>query len=253
MHLKNIDPDFKTSNKKKAKEAIKLVDEKVDKLQELLFSEHKHSLLIVLQGMDTSGKDGVISHSFEGFNPQGVIVVPFKAPTPEELSHDFLWRIHKETPAKGKTVIFNRSYYEDVLYPRVHGIIDSDEVDRRLEAINAFEKHLSQQGTTILKFYLHISKEKQRERLQERIDDPVKNWKISDADLKERIHWDKYMKAYEDAINATDTKYAKWNIIPANCKWYRNLAVAQITLKTLESLHLELPKPVKSLRGIKVK
>ena len=253
MHLKNIDPDFKTSNKKKAKEEIKSVSEKVDKLQELLFTERKHSLLVVLQGMDTSGKDGVISHSFEGLNPQGVRVIPFKSPTSDELSHDFLWRIHKETPAKGQVVIFNRSHYEDVLFPVVHNIINNDETEKRFEAINAFEKHLTQQGTTILKFFLHISKEKQRERLQERIDDPVKNWKISDADLKERIHWDKYMKAYEDAINATDTKYAKWNIIPANCKRYRNLAVAQITLKTLESLRLEFPKPVKSLRGIKVK
>jgi PPK2 family polyphosphate:nucleotide phosphotransferase len=202
--------------------------------------------------MDTSGKDGVINRAISGFNAQGVRVIPFKVPTKEEADHDFLWRIHGETPAKGEIVIFNRSHYEDVLFPRVHGLIDDDEVKHRYEHINMFEQLLARQGTTILKFFLHISNAKQKDRLQERIDDPSKNWKISEADFKERVHWNKYMRAYEDAINATNTKYAKWNVIPANSKWFRNLCVARIVLKTMENLKMESPKPIKSLKGVSV-
>jgi len=251
MNLKNIDPAFKKGQKEEAIKEMVMVQEELSKLQELLYAGHQHSILIVLQGMDASGKDGVIRHSFSGFNPQGVRVVSFKTPTQEESDHDFLWRIHKQVPAKGEIVIFNRSYYEDVLFPKVHELVGNDEIRDRYRYINTFEDMLWRQGTTILKFFLHISKEKQRERLQERIDDPAKNWKISEADLKERLLWDKYIDAYDQVINATNTKY--WQIIPSNSQWYRNLLIAKITVKEMTMLNMEYPKPVNFLKGVVVK
>ena len=253
IQLKTIDAEARKGKKKKALKELAEIQLELCKLQETMFVEHRHKLLIVLQGMDTAGKDGVVNHSFVGFNPNGVRVVPFKTPSTEEADHDYLWRIHKQVPGKGEIVIFNRSHYEDILFPKVHNLINDDEVKLRLQHIRAFESLLSDTGTIIIKFYLHITKDKQRERLQDRIDTPEKNWKISDADLQERTRWDDYMKAYETAINATSTKDSPWIVVPSNCKWYRNLLVARVTLKTLEKVRMQLPKPNKSLHGVIVK
>jgi PPK2 family polyphosphate:nucleotide phosphotransferase len=255
MHIKlsKIDPDEHKGSKKEAKKEMFAIQERMAKVQEKLFAEHKRKLLIVLQGMDTAGKDGVINHSFDGFNPQGVRVASFKVPTQEELDHDFLWRIHKQAPAKGEIVIFNRSHYEDVLVTRVHKLIDDEEAHRRFKRIRQFEEMLVEEGTIILKFFLHISKDKQRERLQERIDDPSKNWKVSLNDAEERKYWDHYMRVYEEAINQTSTKHAPWFIVPANRKWYRNLLVAKVVLDHLEGLKIETPKPKVDVKGIVIK
>ncbi|MCX7840552.1 MAG: polyphosphate kinase 2 family protein, partial [Anaerolineae bacterium] len=183
-------------------------------------------------------------------NPQGVRVANFKQPTPEELAHDFLWRVHKQTPGAGEIVIFNRSHYEDVLIVRVHGWISPDVCQRRYEDINAFERLLANEGTTILKFYLHIDKDEQKKRLQERLTDKEKQWKFNPTDLKERARWDDYMRAYEDALTATSTEFAPWYIIPSNRKWYRNLLVSRILVRCLNGLKMEYPKPVPGLENI---
>lgn len=211
--------------------------------QEVLYAEHQHKLLIILQGMDTSGKDGTIQHVFEGVNPQGVRVASFKAPTPEELDHDFLWRIHRQVPGKGEMVIFNRSQYEDVLIVRVHNLVSKDVWSQRYEQINNFEKMLSETGTTILKFCLNISKDEQKSRLKDRLNDPTKLWKFNPEDLKERVLWDDYMQAYNDALSKTSTPWAPWYIVPANHKWFRNLVVATVIVEALEGLHLQYPMP----------
>jgi PPK2 family polyphosphate:nucleotide phosphotransferase len=214
---------------------------KLDPLQERLYAEGKRSLLIILQAIDTGGKDGTIRHVMRGINPQGCNVTSFKVPTPEERSHDFLWRIHKEIPAKGLIGIFNRSQYEDVLVTLVHGEISRAEAEDRYREINAFERELVQNGTTILKFYLAISKDEQRRRLQARADDPQKRWKFSPGDLVERRYWDAYMKAYSHACSATSTKHAPWYVIPANHKWYRNYLVAKIVAATLKKMDPHFP------------
>lgn len=202
---------------------------------------------IVLQAMDTAGKDSTIRMVFEGTNPQGVRVVSFKEPTREETDHDYLWRIHKQVPAKGEIVIFNRSHYEDVLVGRVHGFISSPEIRTRYAQINHFERMLAQEGTIILKFFLYIDKEEQKKRLQERLEDPKKYWKFSSSDVAERKLWPKYMKAYEDVLKHTSTDWAPWYVIPANKKWYRNLTVARIIVNALEKLKMKYPKPQKDL------
>ncbi len=222
----------------------------LDRLQEVLYAEHKHRVLIVLQGMDTAGKDGTIRHVFSGVNPQGVRVASFKVPTPEELAHDFLWRIHRQTPGAGEIVIFNRSHYEDVLIVRVHGQVTRDECRRRYADINAFEQLLANQGTTILKFYLHIDKAEQKKRLQERLDEKDKHWKFNPADLKERARWPDYTKAYEDALSATSTEWAPWYIVPANRKWYRNFIISTILVKRLKELKMGYPKSAPGLDQI---
>ncbi|HXD23713.1 MAG TPA: polyphosphate kinase 2 family protein [Gemmatimonadaceae bacterium] len=214
---------------------------RLNPLQERLYAEGKRSLLIILQAIDTGGKDGTIRHVMRGINPQGCNVTSFKAPTPEERSHDFLWRIHRAVPAKGMIGIFNRSHYEDVLVTRVHGDISRAEAGDRFREINAFERELVQNGTTILKFYLAISKDEQRRRLQARVDDPQKRWKFSTGDLAERRYWDKYMRVYADACSATSTKHAPWYVIPANHKWYRNYLVAKIVAATLEKMDPQFP------------
>jgi PPK2 family polyphosphate:nucleotide phosphotransferase len=214
---------------------------KLDQLQELLYASATRALLIVLQGVDTSGKDGTIKHVMSGVNPQGCWVSSFKSPTALELSHDFLWRVHHKVPPKGYIGIFNRSHYEDVLITRVHDQISKKVEKQRYQEINDFEHYLSQNHVTILKFFLHISKDEQRERLQARIRDPQKRWKFNPNDLKERKLWKKYQKVYQDVLDATSTQYAPWYIIPANHKWYRNLVVSKIITETLEGLDLKFP------------
>lgn len=230
-------------SKKDAEDRLEQLRLRLEKLQELLYAQHLHKLLIVLQGMDTSGKDGTIRHVFQGVNPQGVRVARFGPPTPEELDHDYLWRVHRHTPAKGEMTIFNRSHYEDVLVVRVHALVPKPVWERRYQEINDFEQMLVEEGVTILKFFLHISRAEQKKRLQERLDDPTKHWKFSLADEKERKLWPEYRKAYEDALERTSTKWAPWHIIPADHKWYRNLVVATILTDTLRGLKMKYPKP----------
>jgi len=234
-------------NKEDALPEIEKLNKKLESLQELLYAEGKHKVLIILQGMDTSGKDGVIRHVFDGVNPQGVRVACFKVPTMEELSHDYLWRIHKQTPSKGEMVIFNRSHYEDVLAVRVLGLVPHDVWKERYDQINDFERMLFDEGTTILKFYLHISKEEQRQRLLERLDDPSKHWKFNPGDLETRAQWDEYIRAYEDVLERTSTKWAPWYIIPADRKWFRDLLIARVLVKTLEQLDMQYPQPIDDL------
>ncbi len=222
------------------------------KLQEVLYAGQQHAVLIVLQGMDTAGKDGTISHLFSGINPQGCEVASFKVPTPLEARHDFLWRCHAATPARGVITIFNRSHYEDVLSPRVHKQITGAQVEQHLKQINDFESMLHENGTLILKFFLHISKEEQKSRLQSRLDDPDKHWKFSDADLKERGFWSGYQDAYEDILSETSQKHAPWFVIPSDHKWYRNVAISGILVDALSGLKLAYPKPTVDVSKIKL-
>ena len=233
------------------KEFLK-INQELETLQELLYAENKHKVLIVLQAMDTGGKDGVIRAVFDGVNPAGVRVASFKTPTTKELAHDYLWRIHKHTPGKGEIVIFNRSHYEDVLVVRVHNLVAKGVWESRFEHINNFEKLLADEGTTIIKFFLHISKEEQKERLQERLDIPEKRWKFSSGDLKERLLWDEYTKAFEDVLEKTSTKYAPWYIIPANRNWYRNWLISSILVEELQSLNMKYPESEEDLDNIKI-
>lgn len=238
------------------KEAMKLktasLSEKIAAFQDILYAQHQHKLLIILQGMDTSGKDGTVKAVFAQLNPAGVRSVSFKAPTSTELAHDFLWRIHQQVPAAGEVVIFNRSHYEDVLITKVHAWIDAAECQRRYAHINAFERMLSETGTTILKFFLHISKEEQKLRLEERIADPNKHWKFDPQDLSERKFWDAYQAAYQSTIQATHTTQAPWHIIPANSKTQRNLAIAHIVAEKLAGMGLAYPAENPALYKLKV-
>jgi PPK2 family polyphosphate:nucleotide phosphotransferase len=211
--------------------------------QELLYAGQQHSVLIVLQGMDTAGKDGTISHIFSGVNPQGCDVASLKVPTPLEARHDFLWRCHEKAPAAGMITIFNRSHYEQVLWPRVHKVINAKTARENMDQINDFESMLADNGTLILKFFLHISREEQKARLQSRIDTPDKHWKISEADLKERAFWPQYVAAYEDLLSHTSRKHAPWFVIPSDHKWFRNDAISRILAGALGSLKLAYPKP----------
>ena len=245
IKLSNYDPDDTgdLNSKSKADKLLEQHREKLSTLQDLMYAEAKHSLLVVLQAMDAAGKDGTIRHIFTGVNPQGCQVTSFKKPGLEELKHDFLWRVHRATPARGMIGIFNRSHYEDVLVVRVHGNLSKDELKDRFQAINHFEDLLVENGTTILKFFLHISKDEQRDRLQARLDDPQKYWKVNPEDLKEREYWDDYMDAYEDVFRHCSRKHAPWFIIPANKKWYRNVAISQILIEALDGLEMQYPKP----------
>ncbi len=255
LHLDGFDPaDHHDCRDKKHGEELTLpLLRRLDELQERLYAEARHSLLLVLQGTDTAGKDGTIRHVMSGVNPQGCQVASFKQPTHEELAHDFLWRIHQWTPRKGNIGIFNRSHYEDVLVTRVHKLIDDDEAKRRFEEINDFEQILRRNGTTVVKFFLHISKDEQRQRLQERVDTPDKRWKLSASDLKERELWPDYQKAFEEALEATSTDHAPWYVIPANHKWYRNYVIAKILVDALEELGPKFPPADASLNYEKLK
>jgi len=215
--------------------------QRLEDLHDLLYAEQKHALLIVLQGMDAAGKDGTIKHVMSGVNPAGCAVTSFKVPTAEEAAHDFLWRIHKAIPQKGYIGIFNRSQYEDVLVTRVHKLISEKVWKSRYDRINDFERLLAENQVVLLKFFLHISKDEQKRRFEARKDVPSKNWKISDADAREREFWDDYQAAYQDALETCSTKYAPWYVIPANQKWFRNLAVSQIVVDALEELKMKYP------------
>lgn len=253
VDLKKWDPNDKAvfpMGKKVGKQHLKQLNKELETLQELLYAEGKHKVLIVLQAMDTGGKDGTIRHVFEGVNPQGVKVASFKAPTRKELAHDYLWRIHKHTPGKGEIVIFNRSHYEDVLVVRVHELVPETVWSKRYQHIVDFEKMLADEGTTILKFYLHINKEEQKERLQARLDEPHKNWKFSLGDLEERKLWDDYTAAFEAALEKTSTETAPWYVIPANRKWYRNLLISSIIIEKLKSLKMAYPEAEDDLSGV---
>jgi PPK2 family polyphosphate:nucleotide phosphotransferase len=255
VNLAKVDPndtgDFK-GGKEKGLVEIEKLNSKLESLQELLFAEHKHKVLVVLQAMDTGGKDGAIRRVFDGVNPAGVRVAAFKAPTPEELDHDYLWRIHRQVPGKGEMVIFNRSHYEDVLVVRVHNLVPPEVWKKRFDQINEFERTLAESGTTILKFYLHIDRDEQKERLQARLDDPTKRWKFRLGDLEERKLWDDYMKAYEDVLGKTSVDYAPWHIVPANRKWYRDLVISSLLVETLEGLKMKYPAPEENLDGVVV-
>jgi PPK2 family polyphosphate:nucleotide phosphotransferase len=242
IRLKDVDPaDTGAHSHDEAAAIIQKNVERMDASQYLLYADGKQSLLIVLQGLDAAGKDGTIRHLFAGMNPQGTSVSSFKQPSAEELSHDFLWRIHARTPAKGEVVIFNRSHYEDVLVVRVHNLVPSDVWAKRYELINDFEKLLHQNGVTILKFFLHISPEEQLKRFRQRLDDPTRQWKISESDYTERALWPKYVEAYEEALSRTSTEHAPWRIIPADHKWYRNLVISEVVAHTMENMGLKLP------------
>jgi PPK2 family polyphosphate:nucleotide phosphotransferase len=245
VNLPDWDPNDRGefADKEAGRAALAPLNAQLGELQELLYAQQQHKLLIVLQAMDTGGKDGTIRNVFAGVNPQGVRVVSFKAPTASELSHDYLWRIHHETPARGEMVIFNRSHYEDVLIVRVHNLVPEDVWRRRYEHINAFERMLADEGVTILKFYLHISKEEQKERLQARLDHPDKRWKFNLADLDERKRWADYQTAYEAMLSKTSTEWAPWYVVPANRKWYRNWVISRILVDTLTSLSMQYPEP----------
>jgi len=246
VHLAEYDPGYSGDydSKAEARKALKRNTERLRGLQQVMWAEHKHALLIVLQAMDAGGKDGTIRHVMRGVNPQGCQVTGFKVPTKEELDHDYLWRVHKATPRRGHIGIFNRSHYEDVLVVRVHELVPPEVWQPRYEQINHFEKLLTDTGTTILKFFLHISREEQKERFEARLADPHKNWKFSLGDVKKREHWDEYMRAYEDALSRCSTPWAPWYIIPADRKWYRNLVISQIIVETLEKLDMHYPPPL---------
>jgi PPK2 family polyphosphate:nucleotide phosphotransferase len=229
--------------KNAASEETEQLNGRLEALQELLYAEHKHKVLLILQGMDTSGKDGVIRHVFDGVNPQGVRVACFKVPTPAELDHDYLWRVHPHTPGRGEMVIFNRSHYEDVLVVRVHQIVAEETWRRRYRHICEFERLLADEGATILKFYLHIDQAEQKRRLQARLADSSKQWKFNPADLEERKRWADYRLAYEEALAKTSADHAPWYVVPANRKWYRDLVISRILVETLEGLKMSFPKP----------
>jgi PPK2 family polyphosphate:nucleotide phosphotransferase len=253
LSLDDFDPGDKSvapGDKEATAEKCAALEERLGDLQELLFADHRHALLIVLQGMDTSGKDGTVRHVMQGVSPLGVRAVPFKKPTPPERDHDFLWRAHAQTPGKGEVVIFNRSHYEDVLIVRVHDWIDAHECGRRYDQINDFERMLVENGTIVLKFFLHISKDEQRERLRKRIEDPSKRWKFELGDLDERKLWDEYRKSYEDAIANTSTEHAPWIVVPADHKWVRNYVVAKTLVNTLKDVDMAYPNP--DLKGVTV-
>lgn len=217
--------------------------ERIDEMQYLLHAEHRRSLLIVLQAMDAGGKDGLIRHVMSGFNPQGCSVTSFRPPSEEEADHDFLWRIHRHVPRRGEVGIFNRSHYEDVLVARVRGLVPRKVWSRRYEMINAFEKHLADNDVVILKFFLHISKQEQKERLQARLEDPTRRWKFSPGDLEDRKRWGAYRRAYEEALRRCSTRHAPWWVIPADRKWFRNFAVASILVDVMVSLKMRFPRP----------
>ena len=254
IRLADCDPDDTAdyTSKKDARKALKGVTRRLTELQYLLYAENKRGLLIVLQGMDASGKDGTIRHVMRGVNPQGTRVTSFKKPSVEELDHDFLWRIHRAMPRRGDIGIFNRSHYEDVLVVRVHDLVPERVWSERYDQINAFEKNLADNGIVILKFFLHISKEEQKKRFEDRLANPTRHWKISPADFEERQFWDQYTEAFEEVLTRCSTECAPWYVIPANRKWFRNLAVASIIVERLESLDMRFPEPSFDVSKIRI-
>lgn len=240
-------------NEQDALEVSKKLTKKLEQLQGMLYAEHLHKVLIVLQAMDTGGKDGTIRRVFEGVNPQTVRVARFGVPTPNELDHDFLWRVHEQVPSKGEMVIFNRSHYEGVLVERVHKLVPEEVWKSRYQQINHFERMLCEDGMTILKFYLHIDKDEQKKRLLDRLDDPTKRWKFSIHDLPERELWPEYMKAYEDVLEKTSTSWAPWYLVPANNNWFRDVIISTVIVKALEKLDMHYPPVAKDLKSVVIK
>ncbi|MGD2101340.1 MAG: polyphosphate kinase 2 family protein [Acidimicrobiia bacterium] len=255
LDLRRHDPNAKTGfegGKKDGKAALPELRSRLAELQRRLWAESSQALLVVIQAIDTGGKDGTIRHVFTGVNPQGVHVRGFGVPSEEELAHDYLWRIHAETPERGAITIFNRSHYEDVLVVRVHDLVPEERWSKRYHHIREFERMLADEGTRIVKLFLNISKEEQKERLQARLDEPDKNWKFSKGDLRDRALWDQYQAAFEDALEETSTGYAPWYVIPANRKWYRNLVVSSILIETLEDMDPQYPEPESGLDEVTI-
>jgi len=254
IKLSKIDPDDTGGySKEEAPQQFCELREKIYELQEILYAEHQRSLLLIFQAMDTGGKDGAIKDLCAGLDPAGLEIRSFKTPSAEELNHDFLWRVHKATPGKGMIGLWNRSHYEDVLIVRVHKLAPKKVWKSRYDQINRFEEILSENGTTIVKFMLHISKDEQKRRLQARLDRPAKWWKFNPNDLAERAHWGAYQKAYEDAVNKCSTECARWHVVPANHKWARNLVLAEIVLRTLKEMDPRYPKLSFDPKTIKIK
>ena len=252
VDLDAIDPSETNGVKRHQADERTLADEEhVMSLQECLYAEGKHSVLIVLQGMDTSGKDGTVRYALRGLNPQGVRIVSFKAPTVSERRHDFLWRIRRQLPRPGEIAIFNRSHYEDVLIARVRTLASPEVIDARYAIINRFEAELAKHGTALVKVFLHISAEEQRKRLLARLGEPEKHWKFSSGDMSERPHWPDYQNAYEAALSRCSTVGAPWYVVPANRKWYRNWAVSQLLIETMEEMKLTYPNPHLDVRALK--
>jgi PPK2 family polyphosphate:nucleotide phosphotransferase len=252
VDLDAIDPSETSGVKRHQADERTLADEEhVMSLQECLYAEGKHSVLIVLQGMDTSGKDGTVRYALRGLNPQGVRIVSFKAPTVSERRHDFLWRIRRQLPGPGEIAIFNRSHYEDVLIARVRTLASPEVIDARYAIINRFEAELVKHGTALVKVFLHISAEEQRKRLLARLGEPEKHWKFSSGDMSERPHWPDYQNAYEAALARCSTVGAPWYVVPANRKWYRNWAVSQLLIETMEEMKLTYPNPHLDVRALK--
>jgi len=252
VRLRDYDPDdvHLAPDKEEAKRQNAAMQEQLAELQELVYAGHQHKVLVLLQGMDASGKDGAIRHVMGGFNPQGVRVMSFGVPGKQELDRDYLWRVHQHVPGKGEVTVFNRSHYEDVLVVRVHELVPKRDWKKRYAQINDFERMLSESGTLILKFFLHISQDEQRKRLQERIEDPTKRWKFQHGDLEERKLWSAYQRAYEEALSQCSTEWAPWHIVPANQKWYRNYVVGTIVIDALKRLKMKYPQP--DLSGVVV-
>jgi len=253
VDLAEWDPDDLSAfdgDKGEAKELFADMVERLAELQHIMWAENKHSLLVVIQAMDTGGKDSTIRSVFSGVNPQGVRVANFKAPTSRELEHDYLWRIHPHTPGRGEIAVFNRSHYEDVLIVRVLDLVPQERWSRRYRHINEFERLLVDEGTTVVKLYLHISKEEQAERLQDRLDTPHKLWKFNKSDLEHRVLWNDYMDAFAAMLERTSTEHAPWYVIPANRKWYRNYVIGSILVETLEALDMQFPDPEDDLDDV---
>ncbi len=238
--------------KKAARAALPELNEHLADLQQMLYADGRHKVLVVLQGMDTAGKDGTIKHVFRTINPLGVRVTNFTRPNDVELAHDFLWRVHQHTPRSGNISIFNRSHYEDVLIVRVHELVGEQVWRPRYQHIRNFEQMLADEGTVIVKLFLHISRDEQKRRLQERLDNPSKHWKFEHGDIEERAHWAAYTAAYEDALTSTSSTDAPWFVIPADRKWYRNLVVSQLLIDTLENLDMRYPEPVDGIESIRI-
>jgi PPK2 family polyphosphate:nucleotide phosphotransferase len=253
VHLEKVDPTATYGRtKESATDELATGLTRLTDLQDRLWAENKQRVLVVLQGIDAAGKDGTVRHVMGAFNPQGCLVTPFKVPSADELAHDYLWRVHRRVPGNGEIGIFNRSHYEDVLIVRVHDLVPKRVWSRRYDQINAFERLLVEEGTTVLKFFLYIDRDEQRERLQARLEDPDKRWKFRLGDLEERKRWDDYIAAYEEALTRCSTAEAPWYVIPSNRKWFRNLAVADILADTLDELNPRYPEPVEDLRGVVV-
>jgi PPK2 family polyphosphate:nucleotide phosphotransferase len=238
--------------KKAAARQLEAATVRLTELQQLLYAESKRRLLVVLQGMDTSGKDGTIKHVFRTVNPLGVRAANFRKPSERELAHDYLWRVHRNSPAAGEIMIFNRSHYEDVLIVRVHDLVPEEVWRRRYGHLRDFERMLTDEGTVVRKFFLHISKDEQHARLQERLDNPAKNWKFERGDVEERRRWDSYQQAYAEAIGETSTAAAPWYVVPADQKWFRNLVISQVLVDTLDGLDMRYPEPDPDLAHIKI-